>query len=254
VIEANDVAATHVIATEAVAKAQGFVASAETILGARIEVITAQREAELAALAVSRTFPELAKKHHLVVDVRDASTEIVEVEGGRIVAATSVPIGAAQLSKRYLRHDPSTGAEQNAVERAIDKALKPVRRPNGIAVVGTSKTAATIAALELATDDPDRVTGLRIAHRFVFSWSMRLARVTLAKRKTIPGIAPERANVIVGGVAIYARLLTWANAAELVTSDRGIRWGLAFERGNAPVKPPARSAKRKPGRPGKPMG
>jgi hypothetical protein len=59
---------------------------------------------------------------------------------------------------------------------------------------------------------------------------MQLARLPLAKSKKLPGIDTERAEVIVGGVAIYARLLTWAGAAELVTSDRGIRWGLAFER------------------------
>jgi exopolyphosphatase/pppGpp-phosphohydrolase len=46
--------------------------------------------------------------------------------------------------------------------------------------------------------------------------------------------------VIVGGVAIYSRLLTWARAAELVTSDRGIRWGLAFERASLSQRKAAR--------------
>jgi exopolyphosphatase/guanosine-5'-triphosphate,3'-diphosphate pyrophosphatase len=232
-IDANDVGATHAIA---LSDASDVVGSAEQILGARVEILTMEREAELLALAVSRTFPELAETHCLVVDVGDSSTWIIDVVGGCATTSTNLPIGAAQLTARYLRHDPSTGAEQNAVERAIDKALKPVELPKGVAVVGTSTTAATIGALQLEDDDPTHVTGLRVAHRFVVSWSMRLARTPLAARKQLPGIDVERADVIAGGVAIYARSMTWVNAAELVTSDRGFRWGVAFEHAKKPAR------------------
>lgn len=247
VIDANDVGAIHASATKALcdaANASDVITPAEQILGAHIEILTMEREADLLALAVSRTFPELAKTHYLVVDVGDSSTWIIDVVRGRATTSSNVPIGAAQLTARYLRHDPSTGGEQNAVERAIDVALREVERPTGVTVIGTAKTSATIAALELATDDPKRITGLHIAHRFVFSWYMQLARMPRAKRKKLPGIDAERADVIVGGVAIYSRLLTWAGAAELVTSDRGIRWGLAFERASlGEKKPPARRRK-----------
>jgi exopolyphosphatase/pppGpp-phosphohydrolase len=42
---------------------------------------------------------------------------------------------------------------------------------------------------------------------------------------------PQRADVIAAGVAIFARLVQQLAAPVLITCDRGIRWGLAFERG-----------------------
>jgi exopolyphosphatase/guanosine-5'-triphosphate,3'-diphosphate pyrophosphatase len=226
VMDANRVGATHAIATHA----RDF-AAAEKVLGARVEALADRRAAELAAAAVSRTLPALAKPHHLVVDVDDDSTGIVEVRRGRVVSATRVPVGAVVLSRR-VRHDPATGSDMNAIEKAVDKALKPVGLPKQIAVVGTSRTATTLAALELGlvAHDDRRITGRRIAHRFVFSWLMRLSRLPLAKRKRLPGIDPKRADVIVGGIAVYARLLAWVAAEELVIIDRGVCWGVAFER------------------------
>jgi exopolyphosphatase/guanosine-5'-triphosphate,3'-diphosphate pyrophosphatase len=60
------------------ANAQDFITRAEKILGTRVEVLTIEREADLLALAVARTFPELAKTHYLVVDVGDSSTWILD--------------------------------------------------------------------------------------------------------------------------------------------------------------------------------
>jgi exopolyphosphatase/guanosine-5'-triphosphate,3'-diphosphate pyrophosphatase len=43
------------------------------------------------------------------------------------------------------------------------------------------------------------------------------------------GMEPQRADVIAGGAAIVARAVARLEAAEVVISDRGIRWGLAYE-------------------------
>ena len=45
----------------------------------------------------------------------------------------------------------------------------------------------------------------------------------------LPGMEPQRADVIVAGVAIYARIVSKLQAPVLIVCDRGIRWGLAYE-------------------------
>jgi exopolyphosphatase/pppGpp-phosphohydrolase len=40
---------------------------------------------------------------------------------------------------------------------------------------------------------------------------------------------PQRADVIVAGVAIYARVVARVVAPVWIACDRGIRWGLAYE-------------------------
>jgi exopolyphosphatase/pppGpp-phosphohydrolase len=46
----------------------------------------------------------------------------------------------------------------------------------------------------------------------------------------MPGIEVQRADVIAAGVAIYARAVHRMQAPVMITCDRGIRWGLAYER------------------------
>ena len=43
------------------------------------------------------------------------------------------------------------------------------------------------------------------------------------------GIEPERADVIAAGVAIYSVIVERFAATELITCDRGVRWGVVLE-------------------------
>lgn len=227
-------AALTVVATQAVreaANAAAFVRPAEDILGARIEVISGAREAELAFLAVARTFPELAGTPYLVVDVGGGSTELVATDGERVTASVSIPIGAVRLSERYLKHDPPKPDEVRALMTDVDARLAALDLPRGVPVVGTAGTATTIAAIAkgLTRHDPERVTGVRVAPMAVEAQLARMLTQTVAERRATRGIEPQRADVIAGGVAIYARILQRLDAPVLITCDRGIRWGLAYE-------------------------
>src|ERR1043165_942272 len=89
VMDEHGVARPIVIATQAAREASNaadFVGPAERILGASIEVIAGRREAELAAIAVARTFPELAGTRYLVVDVGGGSTELITGDAGRVAS------------------------------------------------------------------------------------------------------------------------------------------------------------------------
>jgi exopolyphosphatase/guanosine-5'-triphosphate,3'-diphosphate pyrophosphatase len=234
VMDEHGVARPIVIATQASREARNaadFVAPAEQILGAPIQVIAGEREAELAALAVARTFPELAAARYLVVDVGGGSTEIITVDAGRVLAEVSLPIGAVRLTERHLHSDPPTVPEIAALTADIDRQLAALALPRSVPVVGTAGTATTLAAirLELTQYDPVAVTGLRLSRDAVTMLLGRLMAATVAQRKAIPGIEPQRADVIAAGAAIFAGVLQRIDAPVLITCDRGIRWGLAYE-------------------------
>lgn len=238
VMDQHGVARPIVIATQAMREAGNaadFVGPAEQILGATIEVIAGQREAELAATAVANTFPELAAARYLVVDVGGGSTELIEVDQGRVVSEVSVPIGAVRLTERHLAHDPPAAAEIAALEADIDHHLAALALPHAVPVIGTAGTATTLAAMKLGLTryDPAAVTGLRIAPGAVAELLARLLAATVAERTAIPGIEPARADVIAAGAAIFARILRRIDAPVMITCDRGIRWGVAYEQGPA---------------------
>ncbi len=235
VMDQHGVARPIVIATQAAREAQNaaeFVGPAEQILNATIEVIAGRREAELAATAVAHTFPDLAARRYLVVDVGGGSTELITVDGGRVDAEVSVPIGAVRLTERHLKHDPPTAPEIAALDADIDHQLAPLALPRGVPVIGTAGTATTLAAVKLGLTRyaAAAVTGLRISPRAVDDLLARLLAATVAERKAIAGIEPQRADVIAAGVAIFARIIQRIDAPVLITCDRGIRWGVAYER------------------------
>lgn len=234
VLDDHGVARPIVIATQAAREAGNaaeFVGPAEQILNAPIQVITGEREAALAALAVARTFPELAAARYLVVDVGGGSTEVITVDAGRVTAEVSMPIGAVRLTERHLKHDPPSAPEIAALTADIDRHLAALSLPRGIPVIGTAGTATTLAAIKLGLEryDPAAVTGLRLSRDAVAVMLGRLLAASVAERTRVPGIEAQRADVIAAGAAIFARILPRVDATVLITCDRGIRWGLAYE-------------------------
>ena len=235
VMDDHGVAVPHVIATQALREAKNaaeFVAPAQDILGAQIEIIAGAREAELAYKSVARAFPELAGTPYVVVDVGGGSTELIVTDGTQVVSAVSVPIGAVRLTERHLKHDPPVHHEIVELEADIDRHLAPLALPVGVPLIGTAGTATTMAAIALAltTYDPDRVTGLRLTPEKVATLRDIMIAASTAERRAIPGVEPQRADVIAAGIVIYARVLARLHAPAMITCDRGIRWGLAAER------------------------
>jgi exopolyphosphatase/guanosine-5'-triphosphate,3'-diphosphate pyrophosphatase len=225
---------TIVIGTQALREATNsaeFIGPAQEILGAPIEVIAGTREAALAFAAVARTFPELAGAPYLVVDVGGGSTELISTDGTRVESAVSIPIGAVRLTERHLKHDPPAPAEVAALIADIDAHLANLSLPTGVPIVGTAGTATTMAAAakRLEAYDPAAVTGVRLEPMAIDHQLARLLQATISQRRQMKGIEPERADVIAGGVAIFARVVHKVDAPVLITCDRGIRWGVAYE-------------------------
>lgn len=234
VLDEQGVTRLAIIATEAVRKADNgaeFVAPAQAILGAPIEVIAGEREAHLAYTAQARSLPALRGQRFVVVDVGGASTELVATDGSRVVSEVSVPIGAVRLAERHLRHDPATADERTALAADIADRLAPLDLPDGVTLVATAGTATTLAALELALPryQPERVHGLTLTAARVTALTDRLLAATTAERLAMVGLEPQRADVIGAGAAIIAGVVARLRAPAVVISDRGIRWGLAYE-------------------------
>jgi exopolyphosphatase/guanosine-5'-triphosphate,3'-diphosphate pyrophosphatase len=235
VMDDHGVAQPIVVATQAAREATNaadFIGPAEQILRATIDVIAGPREAELAATAVVRTFPELAYALYLVVDVGGGSTELITVDSGRIEAQVSIPIGAVRMTERHLHNDPPTTAEISALYVDIDRHIARISIPRGIPVIGVAGTATTMASIKLGLTryDPAEVTGLRLSPEMIKELCHRLFTASAAERAAIVGLEPARVDVIASGAAIFSRILTRIDAPALITCDRGIRWGVAYER------------------------
>jgi exopolyphosphatase/guanosine-5'-triphosphate,3'-diphosphate pyrophosphatase len=228
------VARVAVVGTQALREAGNrdlFVGPAEKLFGSEIQVIPGEREAELVALSVARSMPELADQTFVIADVGGGSTEIIVSEGGEVTWWDSLPIGSVRFKERHLADDPPTADQSSAMIRDIDAALDPIELPTGVPLVGTAGTATSIASvhLRLAKFDPDRLQTVEIPPAEVERQLARHLELDTSGRRQLPGMEPERADVIPAGVAIFARLLHKLEAPVFIASDRGVRWGLAYE-------------------------
>jgi len=227
-----------VVATQALreaANAELFVAPAEKLFGASIDVIAGEREAELVHKAVAASLPQLAGQRILVVDVGGGSTEFILASDDGVESYRSMKIGSVRHTERYFKDDPPTADQVQALIEDVDAVIVGLNLPTDVTVVGTAGTATSIASIELqlAQWDPDRVQGLAIPTPTVTSQLARLLELTNEQRRQLPGLEPKRADVVAAGVAIFARVLHHTVASELIVSDRGVRWGVLYELLNA---------------------
>jgi exopolyphosphatase / guanosine-5'-triphosphate,3'-diphosphate pyrophosphatase len=236
-------AAIAAIGTEALRRAPNageFLSEAERRLGVPIEVIDGEREAALTFGAVAASFPaEVASRRALVVDIGGGSTEIVASASGAVTFRRSLPIGSVRLHERHVRHDPPTEAEAHAitadVEAALDTAAEGLSGLPPDLLVGVAGTVTSLSAMSmnLQTYDPARVHGSRLTRAALEAQVARLAHATQAQRERMAGLDPKRADVILAGALILLALVDRACVPEVRVSDRGIRWGLFYERVSA---------------------
>lgn len=228
-------AAIFAVGTEALRRAPNageFLGAAAAILGGEVEVIDGAREAELTFRAVLAAFPDLRRGALVVVDIGGGSTEIVAARDGRPTFQISLPLGSVRLTEQHVRHDPPTPDEVVAVAQAIDAALAGVPLPGRAGtLVGVAGTVTSLAAMaqSLASYDPARVHGYVLSREVLAQQIDRLRRATQAERERMAGLDPRRADVILAGAVILARIAHAAGMAEVRVSDRGIRWGLLDE-------------------------
>jgi exopolyphosphatase/guanosine-5'-triphosphate,3'-diphosphate pyrophosphatase len=226
----------HAIGTEGLRRApnaRDFLEPAARILGAPVEVIDGDREAALSFLAALRSFPDEAKGTTVVLDIGGGSTEIIVARADRVEFRRSLPLGSVRLTEKHIRSDPATPAEVAAATGEIVQQLANVPFPTGpLTLVGTAGTVTSLAAMSLglASYDPARVHGHRLTLAALEQQIDGLRASTQPEREKMTGLDPKRADVILAGACILQQIALSAHATEILVSDRGIRWGLLFEK------------------------
>jgi exopolyphosphatase/guanosine-5'-triphosphate,3'-diphosphate pyrophosphatase len=229
-------AAIHAIGTEALRRApnaEDFLTPAAKILGGTLEVIDGDREAALTFLAARRSFPEATDGPAVVVDIGGGSTEIIVSRGGAIDFRRSLALGSVRLTERHVKRDPATAAEVGAITDEAAHLLGDVPFPAASAtLIGTAGTVTTLAAmsLDLASYDPARVHGHRLTLPSLDTQIARLRAANQTEREHMRGLDPKRADVILAGALLLRCIAERAGVQEILVSDRGIRWGLFFEK------------------------
>jgi exopolyphosphatase/guanosine-5'-triphosphate,3'-diphosphate pyrophosphatase len=198
----------------------------------RVDVITPEEEARLAFQSAARHFP-LEGRASAVVDIGGGSVEIVLAAGEVVDRVHSLPLGAIRLTEKYVRSDPLKRRHWKQLKRAIDQMIKSrMGRPAFTAevMIGSGGTFTNLAEMVQAqrlghTENPHGyvITRAEVAHLLD-----RLREEPLEARRELPGLNPQRADIIVAGVAVVARLLKRLGCQQILVNERGVRDGLVL--------------------------
>jgi exopolyphosphatase/guanosine-5'-triphosphate,3'-diphosphate pyrophosphatase len=202
-------------------------------IGLDVEVISGEQEGRYAFSSVQHAF-DLTDKNVVVADIGGGSTEIVFSTGEMIEEIYSTPLGAVRLTEQFPCSEVDAADAFLQMEREITNCLKrktgkPPFAPHFM--VGCGGTFTTLADLLMAArKGSDRqVAGFRASHADVRHLLDRLRKLPVRSRRALPGMTPDRADIIVAGVAIIDALMKRFRINSLVVHSRGVRDGLLRE-------------------------
>ena len=210
-----------VLATSSVRDAENgeaFLGEIEWSYGFTTRLLSGEEEAELTRRGVAGG-REL-DPDGLVLDIGGGSTELI-TEHRQI----SIDVGSVRLTERFLYSDPPTGEEVDSAARAVRELLPDLQPREAIGVAGTITS---LAALELGDYDAGRIHGYHLSRDAVETQLERLSSLTVAERRELPGLDPERAPVIVAGAVIADEVMKRYDLAELEVSERDLLHGAAL--------------------------
>lgn len=98
-------------------------------------------------------------------------------------------------------------------------------------LVGTGGATTILARIHTGMTDFDRarIEAVRLTRAAVQRHREHLWSLPLAQRRNIPGLPPNRADVILYGVAIYEAILQHLDLPELRVSTRGLRFAAVLD-------------------------
>ncbi|MCK8115899.1 Ppx/GppA phosphatase family protein [Anaerosoma tenue] len=243
VVEARELGAARIVAVATSASRDArnsdeFLERLEAA-GIRPQIISGSREGYLTFLGATYGIRD---ERVMVVDVGGGSTEIVlgttSVADGRrhasIEAVRSVDVGSRRITEMFLESDPPARDEVERASAWVADELRPffsALRERPAEMVSVAGTATSLAAIELELDpyDPERVHGYRLSGSSLLDTLDHLARMTLAERRGVTGLEPDRAGVIVAGAIVLQSVLAYAGLSSTLVSEHDILYGMMLD-------------------------
>lgn len=195
--------------------------------GIDLDVIDGDEEARLVRASLRRIL--VLDGRTITADVGGGSTEVTVFEDEHVVRSTSLPLGTLRLSQQTLgarsgsngaigsRHLRALGEQ---IDRSLARALPHIGRADRI--VATGGTARALAKICGASLDQILVADVHRA-------TERLRMMTDHERARVFDLRADRADTIVPGALVIARVAEAAGARSILVPAAGVRDGILAE-------------------------
>jgi exopolyphosphatase/guanosine-5'-triphosphate,3'-diphosphate pyrophosphatase len=232
IADRHNVTCLRAIATSAMREARdgaSFIESAAE-LGIKLEVLSEEEEARLISLGILSGLkfdPPLG----LFLDIGGGSVELGVGNHSQMSALASLPLGAVRLTERFLKHDPPTEKELDALERFVKQKLGPaahrISREKYTMVFGSGGTLTSLAEMDARLTGDSHQESLYVLRRGRLKSLFDLLR-SQPLHERVSSIAgdPKRADILVAGAGVLLAITTHLELDYIFVSSRGLRDGL----------------------------
>ncbi|AKZ64139.1 exopolyphosphatase [Herbaspirillum hiltneri N3] len=223
--------AVRVVATNTLRVARNaheFLPDAERAIGYPVEIISGEEEGRLIYMGVAGALA-LPDEDRLVIDIGGGSTEVILGHGSDVRRVESFGIGTVNQSQAFFGDGYINEA---AFERAIlsarshvEDAVVPFGAQHRSKVYGSSGTMRAIADTIAKNGMGDG----RITPQSVEELKQRLIAFGHVDHIELAGMKPDRAAVIMGGLAVLIGLMQELNVSVISPVEAGLRMGVMWD-------------------------
>lgn len=234
---AKEIVAVATSATRVASNGEEFLRRLRTEAGIDAHVISGREEARLVYQGLA-SHVHLGGRKALFVDIGGGSTEIIVGGQHSHTYLDSIGLGAVRLTSLHVAPNEaspvSPAAYQELRHHARMSASNTINNVRTLApdlalgVSGTIQNLCAIAARTRGDESEDGATMLSLSE--LRRVTAMLCALPLQERQEVPGLNPDRADVIVGGAAILDVLMEELGFSEIVVlSEGGLRDGLLID-------------------------
>ncbi|HSH22554.1 MAG TPA: Ppx/GppA phosphatase family protein [Acidimicrobiales bacterium] len=226
------------VATSAVREATNrdeFLDRARNAAGIDVQVISGAEEARLIHLGVLQAVPAYDRRL-LLIDIGGGSTEFLVGQGGEVLSARSLKLGAIRLTERFFTRSRIRSSDVKECRQYLRAFLAPVardvRRLGFEVAIGSSGTIANIGqmvALGRGASSPSPSNLEFSADELGDVVETILAADTAKARARIPGLDDKRVDIIVGGALLLQQAFGELGIGSMVVSDYALREGVLLD-------------------------
>ena len=232
------------VATSAIREAgnrESFLAAARARAGLDIQVLSREEEARYGYLAAVNS---TTLRDGVSLDLGGGSMQLVRVLDRRAQHMQSWALGAVRMTERFLPEGKAKPKRLKSLRAHVREQLNsaPWLSEGGRdrSLVGLGGTVRNLAAASMLADDlPSHgVQGHSIGKDGLDALVDRLAGMSAAERGRVPGIKPERGDLILAGAIVVQTVLECGGFDAIQSTEAGLREGVFFERLLARTEPP----------------
>ena len=222
--------AVRVVATSAMRVARNsavFLPEAEQAIGYPIEIISGEEEGRLIYMGVASAVAAPGERR-LVIDIGGGSTELILGRGQEIEKVESFSVGTVKQSLSFFvggRVDgPSFEAAILSARSQFEDAAPPYRPQFWKQCYGSSGTARTIADIIIKNG-----IGKEVNAETLSALKQRFIEFGHVSKIDMPGLRPDRASTIIGGLAILIGLVRELGIPVVQPIEAGLRMGVMWD-------------------------